>query len=81
MVKVTATVEGMMCGMCEAHVNDAVRKAFSVKSVKSDRSRNLTEIVSEEDLDLEKVREVITATGYTVKDVQAEPYKRKGIFG
>ena len=81
MVKVTATVEGMMCGMCEAHVNDAVRKVFSVKSVKSDRSRNLTEIVSEEDLDLEKVREVITATGYTVKDVQAEPYKRKGIFG
>ena len=81
MVKVTATVEGMMCGMCEAHVNDAVRKAFSVKSVKSDRSRNLTEIVSEEDLDLEKVKEVITATGYTVKDVQAEPYRKKGIFG
>ena len=81
MVKVTATVEGMMCGMCEAHVNDAVRKAFGVKSVKSDRSRNLTEIVSEEDLDLEKVKEVITATGYTVKDVQAEPYRKKGIFG
>ncbi len=81
MVKVTATVEGMMCGMCEAHVNDAVRKAFSVKSVKSDRSKNLTEIVSEEALDLEKVREVIVAAGYTVKDLQAEPYKKKGIFG
>ena len=28
MVKITAKVEGMMCDMCEAHVNDAVRKAY-----------------------------------------------------
>ena len=28
MVKITLDVEGMACGMCEAHVNDAIRKAF-----------------------------------------------------
>ena len=28
MLKITVQVDGMMCGMCEAHVNDAVRKAF-----------------------------------------------------
>ena len=27
MIKTTVQVEGMMCGMCESHVNDAVRKA------------------------------------------------------
>ena len=27
MWKYTVEVNGMMCGMCEAHVNDAVRKA------------------------------------------------------
>ena len=28
MWKYTAQVDGMMCGMCESHVNDAVRKHF-----------------------------------------------------
>lgn len=28
MLKITLGVDGMMCGMCESHVNDAVCKAF-----------------------------------------------------
>ena len=28
MLKYTLKVDGMACGMCEAHVNDAVRKAY-----------------------------------------------------
>ena len=35
MWKYTVQVNGMMCGMCESHVNDAVRKAFPVKKVTS----------------------------------------------
>ena len=31
MIKTTVQVEGMMCGMCESHVNDAVRKACQVE--------------------------------------------------
>lgn len=31
MVKITMEIEGMACAMCEAHINDAVRKAFPVK--------------------------------------------------
>ena len=27
MIKTTMKIEGMMCGMCEAHVCDAIRKA------------------------------------------------------
>lgn len=37
MWKYTIQVDGMMCGMCESHVNDAVRKAFPVKKVTSSR--------------------------------------------
>lgn len=33
MVKITLDIEGMACGMCEAHVNDAVRRVFPVKKV------------------------------------------------
>lgn len=36
MQEITVGVDGMMCGMCESHVNDAVRAAFpTVKKVSS----------------------------------------------
>ena len=35
MTKYTLQVGGMACSMCEAHVNNAVRKAFPVKKVSS----------------------------------------------
>ena len=33
MWKYTVHVEGMMCGMCESHVNDAVRKRSEERRV------------------------------------------------
>ena len=39
MQKITVKVDGMQCGMCEAHVNDAVRAAFPVKKVTSSHSK------------------------------------------
>ena len=47
MWKYTVEVNGMMCGMCEAHVNDAVRKALPGQKVNSSRSKNQTVILSE----------------------------------
>ena len=31
MYRTVVDVDGMMCGMCESHVNDAVRNSFKVK--------------------------------------------------
>ena len=42
MIQYTIAVEGMACSMCEAHINDAVRKAFPVKKVTSSRSKRKT---------------------------------------
>ena len=64
MWKYTVEVNGMMCGMCEAHVNDAVRKACPVKKVSSSRSKNQTVILSETELDTETVMNAIRSTGY-----------------
>ena len=42
MEKITVEVSGMMCGMCEAHINDAVRKAFpDVEKVNSSRAARI----------------------------------------
>ena len=77
MVKVIAKVEGMACGMCEAHVNEAVKKAFAVKEVTSSHKDNVTEIIADSELDEAKVKEVIEAEGYTVLGVSTEEYKKK----
>ena len=40
MKQITLKVDGMMCGMCESHVNEAVRKAFpKAKKVTSSHSK------------------------------------------
>ena len=80
MTKYTLVVDGMMCGMCESHVNDAVRKAFPVKKVTSSHSRKQTVVVAEEPIDEARLRQVIDATGYTVQSVSHEPYEKKGLF-
>lgn len=78
MIKTTVGIDGMMCGMCESHVNDAIRNAFTVKKVSANHSKKKAEIISEEALDEEKLRAVIDETGYTVLDVTSEPYEKKG---
>ena len=78
MVKITLEVEGMACGMCEAHVNDAIRKAFPVKKVTSSHTKGKTEILAENPLDEEKLKSVLAATGYTVRSAETAPYVKRG---
>lgn len=80
MIKTTLTIDGMMCSMCEAHVNDAVRDALQVKSVKSSHKKGTTEIISEQAPDLQTVKDAIEKTGYRVLDMHSEPYEKKGLF-
>ena len=64
MIKTTVQVTGMVCGMCEAHINDAVRSAFQVRKVRSSRKKGETVILSETPIDLNRLRQVIAETGY-----------------
>ena len=81
MVQTTLKVDGMMCGMCESHVNDAVRKAFPVKKVTSSRSKKETTVLTETELDEDALRAAISATGYEVGEIRKEPLAKKGLFG
>lgn len=82
MFKYAVEVKGMRCGMCEAHANDAIRNNFKVKKVTSDRTKNLTEIIAESELDEEAIRSTITGLGYECGSITKEPYKKKflGLF-
>lgn len=68
----------MMCGMCESHINDTIRKSFNIKKVTSSHKKGITEIISEEELSETKLKEAISDTGYELLSVEKEPYKKKG---
>ena len=80
MYQITLNIDGMMCAMCESHVNDAVRNAFPVKKVTSSHSRGETVILSEQELDIDALKAAIAETGYTVKGAQSHPYEKKGFL-
>ena len=46
MIQTTVKVSGMACSMCEAHVNDTIRRAFSVEKVSSSHAKGETVILS-----------------------------------
>lgn len=77
MVRITLEIEGMACGMCEAHVNDAIRKAFTVKKVTSSHSKRKTEIIADAPIDDGKLKCTVEASGYKVLSIHTEQYEKK----
>lgn len=80
MIKMTVRVEGMACGMCEAHVNEAIRNAFSVKKVTSSHAKKQTVIYAEQEIAEEELKRVIGKAGYDVVGVSSEPYEKKSLL-
>ena len=81
MFETIVTVDGMMCGMCESHINDCIRKNFSVDKVTTSHSKGQSVILSKEPLDEDKIRSVIADTGYTLLGVTSgEAEEKKGLF-
>jgi copper chaperone CopZ len=81
MWKYTVEVGGMMCGMCESHINDAVRRSFDVKKVSSSRSKKQTVIQCENELDEDALRKAISDTGYEVGSIKKEKAEKRKLFG
>lgn len=82
MIKTTLKIDGMMCGMCESHINDAIRNSFDVKKVNSSHTKGETVIVSKGALDEDKIKSVIDKTGYELKSISSEEFEeKKGLFG
>lgn len=81
MIETKLMVSGMMCNMCESHINEAVRRVFpQVKKVTSSHTKGQTVILTQEPLDENALRAVIEATGYEVGGIVSAPYEKKSIF-
>ena len=80
MVKITLSIEGMACNMCEAHMNEAVRNTYDVKKVTSSHTAKETVIITEKDIDDNKLKELVEEMGFEFKGITKEPYEKKGLF-
>ena len=82
MNKITVKIDGMMCGMCEAHICDTIRRAFpGAKKVSASRKSGEATFLSDGAPDEEALRKAIAETGYTFVSVSSEEYKKRGLFG
>ena len=70
----------LMCGMCEAHMNDLIRKNFKVKKVTSSAKDGETVIISDAELDIPWAKKEIKDIGYELISYTSEPYEKKGFF-
>ncbi len=79
MKKYVFKVDGMMCQMCESHVNNAVRNIYPDSKVSSSHKESETVVIGE-NVDPTRVKEAIEKDGYKVLDTEICEYKKKGFF-
>ena len=81
MIKTTLKIEGMSCGMCEAHICDTIRKAIpGAKKVSASHGKGRASFLSENKVPAAQLKAAIDATGYTCLSVETATYEKKGLF-
>ncbi len=59
-------IDGMACGMCEMHVEDAISKNIKAKKVKASHIKNNVVVITEENLGEEDFKRMLDPTGYII---------------
>lgn len=57
-------IEGMRCGMCEAHVEETITRNFKVKKANASRVKNVLVVITEQNISEEDFHKVLDPTGY-----------------
>lgn len=79
MKKVILKIDGMKCGMCEAHINNAIRKLDGIKKVSSSHKTGLVKVIILNE-NIEDIKYSIEKEGYKILDININDYKKKGLF-
>ena len=78
MKQYTLSIEGMVCSMCEAHINDVVRKAVpEARKVASSHKKGEC-VFQAEEIDEDLLKEEIRKTGYTLSSIRKDEAETKG---
>ncbi len=80
MNKIILKINGMKCGMCEAHVNNLFRTKLNIKKIKSNHIKNETLIFTNLEISDDSLKNALENSGYTIESIEREDAK-KTIFG
>ena len=81
MTRTVISVEGMMCGMCEAHIADVIRKKVpDAKKVSASHAKGIATFLSETAPSEAELKSAIAETGNKCLEVKSETYVKKGLF-
>ncbi len=69
LVETDVQIDGMHCGMCEAHINDAIRK-LDVSKVSSSYQTGKVVILAKHSISAQDLHSVIDPLGYTIEAVE-----------
>ncbi len=72
MFRTTAKIEGMMCHMCEQHVDKALKEKLGAQKVKSSHKKGESVILSETELTQAQIEAALEGSGYKVLSVSCE---------
>ena len=78
MIQTILKIDGMMCGMCEAHICDVIRNTVpSAKKVSASHRKGEASFIAEDEADKERLKKAVDATGYTCLSIESVPYEKK----
>ncbi len=79
---ITVKIDGMMCGMCESHINDTIRKIYpKAKKISSSHKKGEATFIIDGDVDEMLIKKAVDDTGDKYIATETQPYKKKGLFG
>ena len=76
MYKIVLGIDGMKCGMCEAHINDLIRKKIKVNKVSSNHKKGETTIICDTYLSQDLLDNVFEGSGYKIDSLKREEAKK-----
>ncbi len=72
MTKNIIGIEGMMCPHCEAHMTEAIKKAFGVSDASASHQEKKAEFIAESAVSEEFARKTVADAGYTFTGISYE---------
>lgn len=73
-------IDGMGCGMCEMHVEEAIRKAIKIKKVKASHLKNNVVVFTELNVGEEDFINALEDSGYRITSFAREAAVKR-LFG
>lgn len=73
-------IEGMMCSMCESHLETTLRKAFPKASVHCSRKTGICLLKTETNPDPAAIHGAIDPTGYQIVKIEAGKPAKKSFW-